>query len=364
MDLPASFAALTGQTVTGNSFPDSFNVLNVLLGVGGANGREHLIQSNNTGSSLGFREGKWKIVGTTELYDLDIDPSEQNNLASQNPTKLNEMVARRNELMAMTGTAWPLSATTGDGFVNLDWTDSSDANFASYNVYRGTTAGGPYTQIATGLVLSNYTDNTVTSDITYYYVFTTVYTDSSQSFYSNEVSATPRVAGLTQQAEDATIVGGSVRTLGSGWNGTGYVDLAEGGYVEFTVGVPFSGIADLEFRTTGNAANLAAEISINGTVVNSTLACPNTASWNTNWQVVTESNVYLNVGSNTIRFRDNGNDQPQIDQIEVVGFHRLGELPPYDGKVDMREIAELGNKWLTGYDMDTLLNVAANWLLD
>ena len=62
-----------------------------------------------------------------------------------------------------------------------------------YNVYRSEMMGGPYTMI--GSVdhnTTNYDDDTVTNDVTYYYVVTAVHDDgAAESEYSNEAEATP-----------------------------------------------------------------------------------------------------------------------------------------------------------------------------
>ena len=52
--------------------------------------------------------------------------------------------------------------------VFLTWTAASDN--VTYTVRRGTAAGGPYTNIATGLTAATYTDNAVSAGTTYYYV--------------------------------------------------------------------------------------------------------------------------------------------------------------------------------------------------
>jgi arylsulfatase A-like enzyme len=55
----------------------------------------------------GVREGDWKLIWRTplpaavELYNIPEDPSEKNNLASQNPDKVAELQKRANELAAV-----------------------------------------------------------------------------------------------------------------------------------------------------------------------------------------------------------------------------------------------------------------------
>jgi hypothetical protein len=73
--------------------------------------------------------------------------------------------------------------------VALSWT-ASTSTVSGYNVYRGTASGGPYTRINSSLVGTlSYTDSTVQSSTTYYYVTTAVDSSGNESAYSNEVPA-------------------------------------------------------------------------------------------------------------------------------------------------------------------------------
>jgi len=72
--------------------------------------------------------------------------------------------------------------------VDLTWNPSADA--AGYNVYRGTVTGGPYAMINPSLDgTTAYTDNTVVSGQTYYYVTTAVDASGNESGYSNQTQA-------------------------------------------------------------------------------------------------------------------------------------------------------------------------------
>jgi Abnormal spindle-like microcephaly-assoc'd, ASPM-SPD-2-Hydin len=75
--------------------------------------------------------------------------------------------------------------------VSLFWSPSPSA-VIGYNVYRGTTSGGPYPskltsspQLTNGLV-----DNTVMAGTTYYYVATSVDENNVESIFSNQLTAT------------------------------------------------------------------------------------------------------------------------------------------------------------------------------
>lgn len=82
---------------------------------------------------------------------------------------------------------WPGQAQVTHG-VTLTWT--AGANDATFNVYRSITAGGPYTQIASGVAVTTYKDTTGIAGTKYYYVVTGVAPGFTESAYSNEVSAT------------------------------------------------------------------------------------------------------------------------------------------------------------------------------
>jgi Abnormal spindle-like microcephaly-assoc'd, ASPM-SPD-2-Hydin len=87
-------------------------------------------------------------------------------------------------VQTMTGTGTAPTQHT----VALTWGAASGA--VGYNVYRGTQSGGPYTMINTSLDgTTSYSDSTVTSGQTYYYVATSVNSNSDESPYSNQVQA-------------------------------------------------------------------------------------------------------------------------------------------------------------------------------
>jgi hypothetical protein len=85
-------------------------------------------------------------------------------------------------------------ALTGTGIaqphsVSLRWMASTSA-VIGYNVYSSHVSGGPYVKLNPAPVAtSNYTDATVQSAQTYYYVATAVATNNSESGFSLEVSA-------------------------------------------------------------------------------------------------------------------------------------------------------------------------------
>ena len=73
--------------------------------------------------------------------------------------------------------------------VDLHWSPGSDTE-VEYNAYRSQTPGGPYAPIATSMTGVTYSDWTVKSGATYYYVVTAVDGQGRESVYSGEATAT------------------------------------------------------------------------------------------------------------------------------------------------------------------------------
>ncbi len=84
-----------------------------------------------------------------------------------------------------------LIATSDEGSVILTWYENTEADLSCYNVYRSTNPGGPYNQIAGGLIPNSYIDDGVINGTTYYYIVKAVDTSMNTSPPSNESSATP-----------------------------------------------------------------------------------------------------------------------------------------------------------------------------
>ncbi|MGH1553135.1 carbohydrate-binding protein [Streptomyces sp. L7] len=113
--------------------------------------------------------------------------------------------------------------------------------------------------------------------------------------------ATAHAATTDYQAEDATVVQGTVATNHTGYTGTGFVDYTNvtGSYVEFTVSAAATGTASVALRyANGTAVDRPLDISVNGTVVAPAVSFPATADWNA-WATKTV-NVPLTAGTDKI----------------------------------------------------------------
>lgn len=83
-----------------------------------------------------------------------------------------------------------LAASPRNGQVRLTW-GASTYGAAGYNLKRGTASGGPYTNIATAVTATNYTDTAVINGVTYYYVVT------AANFFGQSSNSTEAVAPVT-----------------------------------------------------------------------------------------------------------------------------------------------------------------------
>lgn len=98
------------------------------------------------------------------------------------------------DISFFTGTASASETATGTGVtiqhtVELSWVASQSPSINGYNVYRAMTTGGPYSKINTSLnETMNYSDITVQSGQTYYYVTTAVNSSGVESGYSDQVT--------------------------------------------------------------------------------------------------------------------------------------------------------------------------------
>jgi len=73
--------------------------------------------------------------------------------------------------------------------VALSWSPST-SQVIGYNVYRSTLPGGPYAKLTTAADANTaYTDSSVQSGKTYYYVTTSVDASNVESAYSNQATA-------------------------------------------------------------------------------------------------------------------------------------------------------------------------------
>jgi rhamnogalacturonan endolyase len=209
-----------------------------------------------------------------------------------------------------------LYARTDINSAKLLWNTVNDS-VSGYNIYRSQTAGSGYTLLNGELITdTSYLDTPLSPTKIYYYIITSVDTNSVESFYSEEVIAAPGLS-YTIQAEDAVL--GGVYYLDSnhlGFNGTGFINFESSGTsVEFTnLGGLAGGPKTLVFRYALGDADRTGVLTVNG--VTRSLTMKSTGEW-TNYST-DSALVTLNNGfDNTVRFESTGSDFGNLDEITI-----------------------------------------------
>jgi len=109
------------------------------------------------------------------------------------PATVTLMVATNDPPAAPTG----LSASLGNGTILLNWADNTEDDLASYNIRRSTVSGS-YGTVLANVVGSAFTDVSVATNITYFYVVTALDDAAQESATSTEVSATPVYSNIEE----------------------------------------------------------------------------------------------------------------------------------------------------------------------
>jgi HYDIN/CFA65/VesB-like, Ig-like domain/Abnormal spindle-like microcephaly-assoc'd, ASPM-SPD-2-Hydin/Cep192 domain 4 len=181
LQLSASPASLSfGSLTTGTSATKGVTISNT--------GNSSVSISQISASGTGYATSAVALplslaAGQSTSFNVTFDPASTGSLSGSVTVVSN--ATNSPLVIALSGTgASPVSHS-----VALSWTPSS-STFLGFNVYRGTTSGGPYAKVDTTTISStSYLDAGVSSGQTYYYVATEVDTTGTESGFSSEVSA-------------------------------------------------------------------------------------------------------------------------------------------------------------------------------
>ncbi len=177
---------LNGANVTGLNFTatavQNFSISGTISPAAGGSGATVTLSGAASASTTANSSGNYTFIGVAN-GTYTTTPSN----AGYTFTPVNRSVTINGaNVSAVNFTATPQQAHSAA----LSWT-ASTSTVSGYNVYRGTVNGGPYTPINPSLVTGlSYTDTTVLSGVTYYYVTTAMDSSGVQSVDSNQVIAT------------------------------------------------------------------------------------------------------------------------------------------------------------------------------
>ena len=192
----AATLTVTAATLVLNASQTSLNFSSVNLGgnsilpVTFANGgNSNVTISTVTMSGAGFsasgvQSGQILTPGQNATLNATFTPSAAGSASGSVTITSNAVNSPTTVTLSGTGVQ-PVSHS-----VTLTWT-ASTSTVAGYNVYRSTVSGGPYTKLnLTPVAATTYTDTTVQSGMTYFFVVTSVDSSGVESANSTEVSAT------------------------------------------------------------------------------------------------------------------------------------------------------------------------------
>jgi Abnormal spindle-like microcephaly-assoc'd, ASPM-SPD-2-Hydin/Protein of unknown function (DUF1573) len=169
-----------GNVNDGSSASQSVTVTNV----GNSNVTISQISSSGTGFALSGA-GTPVTLSSTQTFTFGVlfNPVSAGSVTGS--VNVTSNASGSPKTIALSGTG----VTTTAHSVALTWNASTDS-VTGYNVYRSTTSGSGYILVNGGLVGGlAYTDTSVQSGATYYYVTTAVNSSGDESSYSNEAQA-------------------------------------------------------------------------------------------------------------------------------------------------------------------------------
>lgn len=183
------------------------------------------------------------------------------------------------------------------------------------------------TKNATGTAIQNGVDVEVTVNATalapgtYHGVVTVtgagVGPNYSAAQYCVNLTVTGSVpSSYTLEAENAFLKGAVVSKNHSGYSGTGFADYTSniGDYIEWTVNTSSASAASLTFRyANGTTSNRPLKLTVNGTVIASSLALRPTGSWNTWANASITTNLIQ--GVNKVRLTTIASVNANIDRL-------------------------------------------------
>lgn len=186
---PLTLSAST-FTVSNNLSLDPNTILNLGLGTNTTRlavvGNLTLGGTNNISAGPGFTSGTYTLM--TYTGTLSGSPPTLGSVPPDYDYAIDTSTAGQVNLVVRLTAPTNLMATATNLQINLNW--NSVAGASGYNLKRGTSQGGPYPTVFSGLTATNYADSAVTNAVNYFYVVSAVGA-GGESTNSLETSAAP-----------------------------------------------------------------------------------------------------------------------------------------------------------------------------
>lgn len=185
--LTISSASVSGVNFTGTALPPPEPTTYTISGTVQGSSATLSLSGPKAGTTTTDSSGKYNFTGLVSGTYV-VSPSRTGYTFS--PTTATVTVATASVSgVNFNGTALPPPPP----LVSLQWGSSSSAGVIGYNLYRATTATGPFTRINDAAVSgTSYSDDSVSAGKTYYYVATAVDGKGMESTYSNQASTITR----------------------------------------------------------------------------------------------------------------------------------------------------------------------------
>jgi endoglucanase len=222
-----------------------------------------------------------------------------------------------------------LTASAGNAQVSLTWTASTGAT--SYTVRRSTTSGGSYSDVATGITSTSYTNTGLTNGTTYYYVVAAV-NSAGTSANSSQASATPQAPVTVPSAPtNLAAVAGNAQVALS-WSpssgATSYTlrrsTTSGGSYSDVATGITSSSYTNTGLTNGTTYYYVVAAVNSAGTSANSnqTSATPSAGTINAFATIEAESYSSMS-GIQTESCSEGGQDVGWTDTNDFIAFNNV-----------------------------------------
>lgn len=181
LSMPAVLCGCAGVVSPSSTSPDTYGISGTISPASAGNGTTVSLSGRSSASTTGNSSGSYSFSGLANgTYVVTPSRSAYTFSPVEQTVSLNG-----SDVSGIDFSASQQSVHS----VKLSWR-ASTSTVTGYNVYRGTTDGGPYSGInGVPVTQLSYTDSSVSSANTYYYVTTSIDSAGSESGYSNQASA-------------------------------------------------------------------------------------------------------------------------------------------------------------------------------